>query len=958
MLLPAGALLLLTACGVGGSGGGTSLPNGSSADSGPFTVNDLEKLLDSHSTIEGRLDGLASGGRVQLRLESSDGTSETLELTRNGGFKFVNELPSKSTYRVTVTTEGDQSCIDVDTGKTEIQRTANLTDSGPIEIHCMDRPPLPTFEVDTSIASSKQVEFVDEFGNSYNVGQVVLGDNGRVLDVVSRKLLVMTSDRPALVDLLDEWNGAIIEELDLSGVGLDGIYMVRIGSRTKASSIDIAKIFQEHAPMLTGKIRTGDEETLQALQFVAEALQLGMKVNMSWRLRPLDVFSGAIADSSDGPAASAITPGSSVFSPDAFQLDYMQTTGIYRTGVAEAWRAMAFAGRLSPGVNMTIFDGGFLDLGDYPDDTTIYLEGTPNPDDCGRRTGCPWHGTQVASVAAAVIDNGTGIAGTGGPVIDKLRLVGSPGSLSDIGEWVRGIVSLLQSGNAPDIINISAAAPIPIGLNATTNGIVDAVTEALYRQGILIVAAAGNDSTNVDALQCDPILVGICSPFEKETWTPCENDYVFCVGGMDGTTFGEVSPGSNFGTKRTNTVDLYAPYTVYAPALTASGRPAAPSINLTSGTSFSSPFVAGVAALVHRALRNSPSEGGPPRREVASLIDTILKRTGHRMSHRNRRSVNALGAVTLAMGSRGETLGTRIRISAPDGTRIAWRGERSSLRLEAYAYRYAGSDDPVNIEWRWEDGSFISRGPNTIVDFSGKPLGSYVIIAQDTAGDERPAVAITVEVVNEPPVATIVTAPLEICAGSDFSLRGLATDPNEPEGMSDSRLVWQASRASSTSWQVLGNGSFINASLSPADTWTIKFVVTDNQGVETSDSVEVAVTECTDSPPQIEIIAPADGSTYWWGETTVLKAVATDREDGDLSDNIHWSTNQSAQHPDDGLGDIILHGIVGHPIGSGSSITVDLVPTTSPHVITALVTDSAGNIARTSILVYVNVKLL
>ena len=90
----------------------------------------------------------------------------------------------------------------------------------------------------------------------------------------------------------------------------------------------------------------------------------------------------------------------------------------------------------------------------------------------------------------------------------------------------------------------------------------------------------------------------------------------------------------------------------------------------------------------------------------------------------------------------------------------------------------------------------------------------------------------------------------------------------------------------------------------------------------------------TNTPPAVTITNPSELLTISEGTAINLTALANDKEDGDLTANIQWSTN-----------------ITGH-LGSGTDLNIIL--TKGQHVITALVTDSSGETATDQITVGVN----
>jgi subtilisin family serine protease len=114
----------------------------------------------------------------------------------------------------------------------------------------------------------------------------------------------------------------------------------------------------------------------------------------------------------------------------------------------------------------------FLEQGTYQDDNPIDENG---------------HGTHVAGVAAAITDNGTGVAGMSwGARIMPVRVLGRDGTgwTSDIAS---GITWAVQNG--ADVINLS------LGSKVDAWTVRDAVEDA-HNAGALLVAALGNDGTD------------------------------------------------------------------------------------------------------------------------------------------------------------------------------------------------------------------------------------------------------------------------------------------------------------------------------------------------------------------------------------------------------------------------------------------------------------------------------
>jgi serine protease len=263
--------------------------------------------------------------------------------------------------------------------------------------------------------------------------------------------------------------------------------------------------------------------------------------------------------------------------------------------------SVAVGGKLLPGYDMTSDpdmandgdgrDSDPSDPGDWVTQAELSQRGSP----FFRCTTSPerssWHGTQVSGLIAALTNNGIGMAGTApGVRVLPVRVLGKCGGYdSDIIAGLRWAAGL----SVPDV----PANPYPARvINVSLGGEgacspayqeeVDEITAA----GTVVVAAAGNSSGHAVA-------------------TPADCRGVIAVTGLRhvGTKVGfsslgpEVAisaPGGNCVNTAANSPCLY-------PILTAtdSGEtvPVSPtytdSFNISVGTSFSAPLVAGVAAL-------------------------------------------------------------------------------------------------------------------------------------------------------------------------------------------------------------------------------------------------------------------------------------------------------------------------------------------------------------------------
>ncbi len=210
----------------------------------------------------------------------------------------------------------------------------------------------------------------------------------------------------------------------------------------------------------------------------------------------------------------------------------------------------------------------------YDFDGEDYLAGGPNLAPC-KNGGCPWHGNDSASIAAAIPDNGYGVAGTGGWVTDPMLF--RTNFLRSQMAWA------IRTATAwgADIISISSNNPCNLDCGLWLSNTFLATLDA-QRGGVALVASAGNEGIDLDQAPSWP-----CSlpPIDGTPGT-------VCVGALDPGTI-QRRPGTNYG----SAVDIFAPThlaTTPNPSTTANNPPLA----FGTGTSASAPFVAGVLAMM------------------------------------------------------------------------------------------------------------------------------------------------------------------------------------------------------------------------------------------------------------------------------------------------------------------------------------------------------------------------
>jgi serine protease len=187
-----------------------------------------------------------------------------------------------------------------------------------------------------------------------------------------------------------------------------------------------------------------------------------------------------------------------------------------------------------------------------------------------------WHGTHVAGIAAALTNNGMGVAGVAPAArIVPVQVLGpcANGAMSDVADgivWAAGgtLPDIKPNANPAKVINLS------LGNNNSCSQTMQSAIDLATDKGAIVVVAAGN--SRVDTAKYQP--------------GNCRN--VITVGGTNGAGGSYVS--SNFGPN----VDISAPATeIMSTYNSGTDVPAAESYGYLSGTSMSAPMVSGVIAL-------------------------------------------------------------------------------------------------------------------------------------------------------------------------------------------------------------------------------------------------------------------------------------------------------------------------------------------------------------------------
>jgi subtilisin family serine protease len=285
--------------------------------------------------------------------------------------------------------------------------------------------------------------------------------------------------------------------------------------------------------------------------------------------------------------------------------------GLQLAGMSDVWHNYSVA--LGSDVIVAVVDTGVYD--NHPDLDGKILQGydfvdndsNTNPGNvkCVGPGGpsAESHGSFVSGIIGATTNNEIGIAGFG-PKIMPVRVLGTCGSGSS-SDVAAGIV--YAADNGAHVINLS------LGSSTSTNVEKTAVTNA-YNSGVIIVAAAGNsgESNNVPSFPASyPEVISVSAVDRDSGFAP----YSQWVDTNELAAFGGVSGSCQVGDVTT----------ALSTGAGIEGRNVLLGYYCATGTSFASPHVAGVAALLRS---DNPGATNQEIREHLQITATDLGAPG------------------------------------------------------------------------------------------------------------------------------------------------------------------------------------------------------------------------------------------------------------------------------------------------------------------------------------------
>jgi thermitase len=351
--------------------------------------------------------------------------------------------------------------------------------------------------------------------------------------------------------------------------------------------------------------------------------------------------------------------------------------GLTKVEAPQAWEVT----NGNSSINIAIVDTG-VDL-DHPD-LADKLISNINLTNFGNTDDVYGHGTHVAGIAAAMTDNGVGVAGLGyTATIMNVKVLDDNG-MGAYSWIVTGIIWAADHG--AEVINMS------LGGSFASSALEDAVNYA-WSKGVVVVAAAGNNGDTV--------------PMYPAYYTNC-----IAVAATDASD--AKASWSNYG----DWVDVAAPgVSIYSTLKNNS-------YGYKSGTSMASPHVAGLAALVLTIVSDANGDG-KLNDEVRSRIEATCDDIGiSGIGYGRINAAQAVGSVPVLPGSITGQVTDAEDGSAISGTEVS-DGIRTALTDAAGQYTIndvpPGSYQVVASKEGYETSSLtvnVLSGTTSVADFS------------------------------------------------------------------------------------------------------------------------------------------------------------------------------------------------------------------------------------------------
>ena len=346
-------------------------------------------------------------------------------------------------------------------------------------------------------------------------------------------------------------------------------YIVTVDKQSDPDSLELKK---QSSSGISGVLNTVESLKWESLDEVEKLAEVEGKT--IWRVKDTRAVN---ADSlaTQLPGVESISVDLEVRAASVNDAMYVQQWNMQMIEMERAWDVTTG----SPNVTVAIIDSGIathddLRLSRIIDEYDFVNNDTRAEDGFG-------HGTAVAGVLMGTMNNQIGIAGIDQQAaILNYRILDKTGG-GDLSDLIAGLQRAREHG--ADVINLSVTTPLPC-TDTQLSGLQSLLRE-MSTEGIVMVAAAGNDAAN--AVQT----------------SPASCDGVVTVGAV--TAENEIAWYSNHG----SAIDIWAPGGVGLSAnssITSTGN--SNNYVIMTGTSFAAPHVTGVLSLMKSQHMNWDDE--------------------------------------------------------------------------------------------------------------------------------------------------------------------------------------------------------------------------------------------------------------------------------------------------------------------------------------------------------------